>query len=142
MQVLKALQNASVVTDPKNPQIVSNGGPSDVQALVASLGVKSASAAVLTAKLSSGIELISKPSQLECPTVADGFGDSGRHAAPRCDLVGKSRDSFDHRCRRSRLLEQHAEALPVRSILRPPGTGRARNSASLEVWAQITTTPR
>ena len=67
VQVLKALQNASVVTDPSNPQIVNNGGPADVQALVASLGVKSTSADVLTAKLSSGIELISKPSQLHVP---------------------------------------------------------------------------
>ena len=32
VQVLKALQNASIVTDTKNPQIVQNGGPSDVQA--------------------------------------------------------------------------------------------------------------
>ena len=67
VQVLKGLQNASVVTDTKNPQIVSNGGPADVQALVASLGVKSSSAAVLTAKLSSGVELISKPSHLNVP---------------------------------------------------------------------------
>ena len=41
--------------------------PADVQALVASLGVKSSSAAVLTAKLSSGVELISKPSHLNVP---------------------------------------------------------------------------
>ena len=33
-KVLEALQNASVVTDIKNPQIVKNGGPLDVQALV------------------------------------------------------------------------------------------------------------
>ena len=39
VKVLGALQNASVVTDPKNPQIVNNGGPADVQALVANLGV-------------------------------------------------------------------------------------------------------
>ena len=37
--------NASVVTDPSNPQIVNNGGPADVQKLVATLGVKSASQA-------------------------------------------------------------------------------------------------
>jgi hypothetical protein len=67
VQVLKGLQNASVVTDPSNPQIVKNGGPADVQSIVASLGVKSASATVLTARLSSGIELISKPSQLHVP---------------------------------------------------------------------------
>jgi hypothetical protein len=67
VQVLKALQNASVVTDPSNPQIVNNGGPADVQALVSGLGVKSASATVLSVKLSSGIQLISKPSALHVP---------------------------------------------------------------------------
>lgn len=67
VQVLKALQNASVVTDPKNPQIVSNGGPADVQQLVASLGVKSSSAAYSIVKLSTGVQLISKPSHLNVP---------------------------------------------------------------------------
>jgi len=67
VQVLKALQNASVVTEPTNPQIVNNGGPADVQALVSSLGVKSNSASVLNMKLSSGVELISKPSALHVP---------------------------------------------------------------------------
>ena len=30
VKVLTALQNASVVTDPHNPQIVKNGGPADI----------------------------------------------------------------------------------------------------------------
>lgn len=34
VKVLKALKNASVVTDPTNRQIVNNGGPADVQDLV------------------------------------------------------------------------------------------------------------
>jgi hypothetical protein len=38
LKVLQALGNASIVTDPGNPQIVSSGGPADVQALVAKLG--------------------------------------------------------------------------------------------------------
>jgi hypothetical protein len=67
VQVLMALSNASVVTDVKNPQIVNNGGPPDVQKLVASLGVKSTSTTMTTAKLSSGVELISKPSSLHVP---------------------------------------------------------------------------
>ncbi|HKD85116.1 MAG TPA: deoxyribonuclease II family protein [Terriglobales bacterium] len=67
VQVLMALSNASVVTDPKNSQIVNNGGPADVQKLVASLGVKSTSTTVTTVKLSSGVELISKPSNLHVP---------------------------------------------------------------------------
>lgn len=67
VSVLKALQNASVVTDPANPQIVSNGGPPDVQQLVGSLGVKSTNNTVITATLSSGVELISKSSNLNVP---------------------------------------------------------------------------
>jgi hypothetical protein len=67
VKVLTALQNASVVTDPKNPQVVNNGGPADVQKLVQSLGVQSNSQAYTKAELSSGVELISKPSHLDVP---------------------------------------------------------------------------
>ena len=66
-QVLTALKNSSVVTDVKNPQIVDNGGPTDIQSLVSSLGVKSTSQTVTSVKLSSGIRLISKPSKLHVP---------------------------------------------------------------------------
>ncbi len=65
--VLDALANASVVTDTKNPQIVSSGGPSDIQAKVAALGQKSSSSKVFTGTLSSGVEIISKPSNLHVP---------------------------------------------------------------------------
>src|SRR5262249_43526527 len=41
--VLKALKNASVVTDPHNHQIANIGGPPEIQLLVASLGAKSTS---------------------------------------------------------------------------------------------------
>ena len=67
VQVLTALGNASVVTDPTNRQIVNNGGPADVQALVAALGVRSKSSTVSLVKLSSGVQLISKPSGLHVP---------------------------------------------------------------------------
>lgn len=67
VKVLAALQNASVVTDPANPQIVNNGGPADVQQLVTALGTKSKSKTPLTATLSSGVEVISKPSALHVP---------------------------------------------------------------------------
>ena len=67
VKVLNALQNASVVTDPKNPQIVNNGGPADVQKLVAGLGVKSKSTKSTIDRLSSGVHLISKPSSLNVP---------------------------------------------------------------------------
>jgi len=67
VKVLTALGNASVVTDPKNPQIVNNGGPADVQTLVKRLGVRSASKSFTKDTLSSGVELISKPSLLNVP---------------------------------------------------------------------------
>jgi hypothetical protein len=62
--VLKALQNASVVTDPASAQIVKNGGPAEIQALVKGLGVNSRSETAIRSTLSSGITLISKPSRL------------------------------------------------------------------------------
>lgn len=65
--VLQALHNASVVTDPHNPQIVNNGGPVDVQQLVRTLGVRSDSDAITKTTLSSGVVLISKPSGLHVP---------------------------------------------------------------------------
>ena len=65
--VLTALHNASVVTDPTNSQIVNNGGPADVQALVESLGAKSDSHTITKSTLSSGVVLISKPSALHVP---------------------------------------------------------------------------
>lgn len=58
LNVLKALANASVVTDPANTQIVRNGGPADVQALVKTLGQKSTSTEFTKATLSSGVTLI------------------------------------------------------------------------------------
>jgi Deoxyribonuclease II len=67
VKVLWALHNASVVTDPENPQLVNNGGPADVQGLVKSLGVKSDSTTYTKDLLSSGVALISKPSDLKVP---------------------------------------------------------------------------
>src|ERR1700753_1248808 len=51
--VVKGMANSSVVTDPNNPQLVSNGGPDEVQALVNALGKKSTSVNVLKSRLSS-----------------------------------------------------------------------------------------
>jgi len=67
VKVLKALANASVVTDPSNPQIVRDGGPQEVQDLVRALGVQSSSTTPTNDVLSSGVELISKPSGLHVP---------------------------------------------------------------------------
>lgn len=67
VKVLKAIANASVVTDPKNPQIVQNGGPADIQGLVNQLGPLSKSATATKDVLSSGVILISKPSRLRVP---------------------------------------------------------------------------
>jgi len=65
--VLKALINASVVSDPTKLQLVNNGGPDDIKALVASLGKSSKSKTAMTVQLSSGVELISKPSGMHVP---------------------------------------------------------------------------
>ncbi len=67
LEVLDGLSNASVATDPKNPQIVSNGGPPDVQAKVALLGVKTKGTTVVMGTLSSGVRMIAKPSALHVP---------------------------------------------------------------------------
>lgn len=65
--VLNGLENASVVTDPAKTEIVNNGGPADIQKLVSGLGTRSTNKSVTKVALSSGITLISKPSDLEVP---------------------------------------------------------------------------
>jgi hypothetical protein len=67
IKVLQALQNASVVTDPNNSQIVRNGGPAEIQDIVRKLGKKSRSTTHIDVTLSTGIKLISKPSGLHVP---------------------------------------------------------------------------
>lgn len=67
LQVLRALGNSSVVTDPKNRQLVNNGGPKDIQDAVNSLGVRSTSTKIFKTQLSSGVGLLSKPSRLHVP---------------------------------------------------------------------------
>ena len=67
VKVLKGLQNASVVTDRDNLQIVNNGGSQDVQELVKLLGEKSESSVATITTLSSGVQVISKPSHLHVP---------------------------------------------------------------------------
>lgn len=65
--VLQALANASVGTDTSQPSIVNNGGPQDIQDLVNALGKESKSTSLFTATLSSGVQLISKPSAMAVP---------------------------------------------------------------------------
>jgi hypothetical protein len=67
VDVLKALDNASVVTNPAKPELVNNGGPPDIQALAGGLGKLSHSKSVVKAALSSGVVLLSKPSDLQVP---------------------------------------------------------------------------
>jgi hypothetical protein len=67
VSVLEGLQNASVATDTANAQVVSNGGPSDVQELVRGLGKKVKSQDIKVATLSTGVQLIAKPSALHVP---------------------------------------------------------------------------
>jgi hypothetical protein len=65
--VAKALANASVVTNPEDPQIVKNGGPDSIQKLVSQLGRKSTSTRVTFDRLSTNVLLISKPAQVHAP---------------------------------------------------------------------------
>ena len=67
VSVLHALQNSSVVTDPADPQIVNNGGPAAIQTLVGELGHNSKSTTATKTPLSTGVQLISKPSRLQVP---------------------------------------------------------------------------
>ncbi len=65
--VLTALGNASIATNLSQSSIVNNGGPDDIQALVNALGKESKSKIVFQTTLSSGIQIISKPSSLAVP---------------------------------------------------------------------------
>lgn len=65
--VLDALINASVVTDPTNPQVARLGGPPDLVAKASQLGRISKSTDYTDVTLSSGIRLISKASDLWVP---------------------------------------------------------------------------
>lgn len=65
--VLKGLINASVVTDTSQKAICNNGGPADIQSLVKQMGKASKSKDIFTATLSSGVQLISKPSSMPVP---------------------------------------------------------------------------
>ncbi len=67
VQVLTALKNSSVATDPSKPELVNNGGPADIQALASGLGKTSTSTTVTKVALSSNVLLLSKPSDLKVP---------------------------------------------------------------------------
>lgn len=67
VSVLEGLSNSSVTTDPTQLQIVNNGGPAEIQALVRGLGTISASLTPIKTELSSGVVLLSKPSNLNVP---------------------------------------------------------------------------
>jgi hypothetical protein len=66
-QVLRSLANANVVTDPALPELVRNGGPPEIQELVKGLGTSVISKQPTKFKLSSGVTLISKTSDLNVP---------------------------------------------------------------------------
>jgi hypothetical protein len=67
MAVLKALGNASVVTDISNPQVARLGGPADIEAAAEKLGSRSDSETILVTKLTNRVTVISKPSKLHVP---------------------------------------------------------------------------
>jgi hypothetical protein len=65
--ILAGLVNAHVGTDKSKAELVNNGGPDAIQGLVEQLGKRPESPAVMTTKLSSGVTLISKPSEVAVP---------------------------------------------------------------------------
>ena len=67
--VLAGLANASVVTDMGNKQLanVTNASPLDLAPLLSQLGVESKSTALAGGPLSTGVQLLSKPSDLNVP---------------------------------------------------------------------------
>jgi len=67
VKVLKAVKNASIVTDVTNPQIVHDGGPADVSAIVQTLGKHDPSTAFTKETLATGVTLVSKPHALHVP---------------------------------------------------------------------------
>jgi len=67
VDVLKALQNASVRTDPTNPILANIGGPEHIQKQARMLGKRQKGKECLNTKLSNGVRLISKPSDLHVP---------------------------------------------------------------------------
>ncbi len=86
LSVLEGLSQASVATspEPKFASLVSNGGPEKVQDAVRELGTKSASATPMTVMLSTGVEMISKPSALAVPPwqmVSSLLGGAGLYVA-------------------------------------------------------------
>jgi hypothetical protein len=90
-KVLAALQNASVVTDPANPQIVRNGGPSEVQDLVKKLGKKSASTTRTRNSFVRGrrdFQTIGSSG----PAMADDLRDVGRSSSQGSHVVGYSKN--------------------------------------------------
>jgi hypothetical protein len=66
-RVLDAMINANVATNPKNIQIVKNGGPKAIASLVAKLGTRTGDTEPTSQTLESGIRLISKPPRLHAP---------------------------------------------------------------------------
>jgi hypothetical protein len=90
VEVLEALANASVITDPNNPQIVHNGGPAAIQSAVNALGTKSASNKPIIATLSSGVALISKSRNRAHPEL----GREGDWTARRLKTEWKSRQDW------------------------------------------------
>jgi hypothetical protein len=70
VKVLGALRRVNAATDPANLQVVRNGGPARVQELVNELGQKPSRAdkfPVTREELSTGVILITKPSNLNVP---------------------------------------------------------------------------
>jgi len=67
VKFLEALSTEGAVTDTANPQIVNNGGPSEVVDAVSKLGKANSTATYSNQTLSSGVQLIAKAGGLSVP---------------------------------------------------------------------------
>jgi hypothetical protein len=65
--VLKALKNAGILTNIDNDQLVRNGGPEEIQALVRDIKSKTSGNAYTNDTLTSNVTVISKPAALWVP---------------------------------------------------------------------------
>ncbi len=67
--VASSLANASVVTNPDDPQIVRNGGPAEISKIVSGLGKKSTHDEILTYQMTAvpNVRIISKPARVHAP---------------------------------------------------------------------------
>ena len=103
VKVINGLQEASVATDPNNPQVAGNleGSPDEVLRAIKTLGVRSKATTLdpaMPITLSSGVKFIAKPSGLHVPPWQMISAELGSVPPARRHLVGRAIHLQHHRC--------------------------------------------